>query len=411
MASWMLILALVPMQSVQQARAVLPAGTAIHVRFPESVEGGRDRMGAVVRLQTTAALEAGGCSVVPAFASLFATVVESRPAGLFGRRGRLELQFDSLSPAAGVWVPLSAVLDSLEWAARGTLDPEGEFEQRPRSLRGIVRTAGAAGLASAAAGFGIVPFFVLTGLDLALRGGQAHIFAGQRGALRVLAPLDVPAPERCEPATDPWASTVTPAVPPLPARATNRSGKAGADPINLLFLGERADLDSAFARAGWLAAQRSTFGALARETEDIVLQRRDSTGPMSHEYYLGRVEDLRFERASPSARARHHVRLWHADSSDTLWAAAATEDVGILVSARSRTVTHRIAPNIDRERDLLVDDLLAVGCVTLVGYATLPGAERSGTSVARQPFVTDGRVAVMRTVPCAGATSAPGPPS
>ena len=101
MASWMLILALVPMQSVQQARAVLPAGTAMHVRFPESVEGGRERVGAVVRLQTTSALEAGGCSVVPAFASLFATVAVSRPAGLFGRRGRLELQFDSLSPAAG----------------------------------------------------------------------------------------------------------------------------------------------------------------------------------------------------------------------------------------------------------------------------------------------------------------------
>ena len=160
-----------------------------------------------------------------------------------------------------------------------------------------------------------------------------------------------------------------------------------------------------------MAAQRSTFGALARETEDIVLQRRDSAGPMSHEYYLGRVEDLRFERASPSARARHHVRLWRADSSDTLWAAAATEDVGILVSARSRTVTHRIAPDIDRERDLLLGDLLAGGCVALVGYATLPGAQRSGIGVARQPFVTDARVAVVRTVPCAGAGPVPGPPS
>ena len=39
------------------------------------------------------------------------------------------------------------------------------------------------------------------------------------------------------------------------------------------------------------------------------------------------VEDLRFERASLSARARHHVRLWRADASDTLWAAAATEDL------------------------------------------------------------------------------------
>ncbi len=133
-----------------------------------------------------------------------------------------------------------------------------------------------------------------------------------------------------------------------------------------------------------------------------MLQRRDSAGPMSHEYYLGRVEDLRFERASPSARARHHVRLWRADSSDTLWAAAATEDVGMLVSARHHTVTHRIAPDIDRERELLVGDLLAGGCVALEGYGTLPGAEHSGIGVAHQAFDTDARVAVLRIVACGG---------
>lgn len=149
-----------------------------------------------------------------------------------------------------------------------------------------------------------------------------------------------------------------------------------------------------------MAAERSTFGALARETEDILLARADSAGPMSHEYFQGRVEDLRFERASPSARARHHVRLWRADSTATLWAAAATEDVGILVSARTRTVTHRVSPDIDRERDLLVGDLLAGGCVVLDGYGTLPGAARSGVGVAGQPFVTDARVAVLRVVAC-----------
>jgi len=402
MTPGMLALAILLAQAPQQARALVPAGTQVRVRFPESVEGGREKVGAVVRLQTTSPLDAGGCAVVPAFAPIAATVVVSRPARLFGRRGRLELRFDSLSPAPGIWVPLGAVLDSLEWAARGTLNAKGQLQQKPRSIKGIVGTAGAAGLAGAATGVGIVPVFVLTGFQLVLRGGQAHILAGQRGALRLTVPLDVPASPRCERATDPWASAATPAIPALPPRATDRRGSALADPINLLFLGAPAELDTAFSRAGWMVAQRSTFGALARETGDILLQRRDSAGPMSHEFYLGRVEDLRFERASPSARARHHVRLWRADSSDTLWAAAATEDVGILVSARRHTVTHRVAPDIDRERDLLVGDLLAGGCVVLEGYGTLPGAKRSGVSGANQPFVTDARVAVLRAVGCGG---------
>jgi hypothetical protein len=411
MASWMLVLAMLPTHAAQQARAVLPVGTAIHVRFPESVEGGRNRVGAPVHLQTTSALEAGGCSVVPAFTALLATVVVSRPARMFDRSGRLELRFDSLSVSPGKWAPLAAVLDSLEWARRGTLSPEGELRERRRSIGGMVGTAGAAGLAGSATGFGAVPVFVLAGLDLVLRGGKAHILAGQRGALRLTAPLSVPAPERCEPATDPWASTATPVVPPLPPRATDQRGRSGGDPINLIVRGGAAAVDTAFARAGWVPAQRSTFGALSRETEAIVMQSSDLAAPMSHEYYQGRVEDLRFERSSPSARARHHVRLWRADSSGTLWAAAATEDVGMLVSARRRTVTHRIAPEIDLERDLLVGDLLAGGCASLDGYATLPGAQRSGTSVARQPFVTDARAAVMSAGACRGAGSAPGPAS
>ncbi len=398
----MLALAFLLAQAPQQSGASVPAGTQVHVRFPESIEGGRDKVGTAVRLQTTAALEAGGCAMVPAFAPIAATVAVSRSARLFDRSGRLELRFDSLSPSPGIWVPLGAVLDSLEWAARGTLNAQGELQQKGRSIKGIVGTAGAAELAGAATGVGIVPVFVLTGFNLVLRGGQAHILAGQRGSLRLVVPLAVPAPPRCERATDPWSSAATPAVPALPTRATNRRGSTLADPINLLFRGRPADLDTAFSRAGWMAAQRSTFGALTRETEDIVLQRRDSAGPMSHEYYLGRVEDLRFERASLSARSRHHVRLWRADSSDTLWAAAATEDVGILVSARRRAVTHRVAPDIDRERDLLVGDLLAGGCVILEGYGTLPGAQKSGVGVAHQPFVTDARVAVLRAVACGG---------
>ena len=379
---------------------MLPAGTAIPIRFPESIEGGRELVGTTVRLQTTSPLEAGGCTVVPAFSSIAATVVVSRPARSFGRRGRLELRFDSLATAGHGWARLGAVLDSLEWAARGTLTTEGELIEKPRSLRGVVGTAGAAGLAGAATGVGLVPVFVLTGVNLVLRGGQAHILAGQRGRLRLTAPLELPAAPRCEPAVNPWESAAVPVVPALPPHATDRSGAKPADPVNLLFRGTPAELNAAFAQAGWTAARRSTIGALAVETEAIVLQRSDTAAPMSHEYYLGRVEDLRYERASLSARARHHVRLWRADSSDTLWAAAATEDVGLLVSARRGAVTHRIAADIDRERDLLVGDLLAGGCVALEGYATLPGARSAGTSVAGQPFVTDARVAVLRVLPC-----------
>lgn len=398
-----LLLALAVAQALppppQERSGVFAPGTRIPVRFTRSVTGGRDRQGTVFEVQAMAPLEAGGCIIVPAFTPIRGTVVQSRPGRLFGRRGYLELRFDSVLAAPDEWVALAGELDSLEWSRRGAWTASGGVQQNPRSIRGIIGTAGLVGLASAATGLGVVPLVAVTGLDLVVRGPRAEILAGQRGAVRLTATLVVPMPDRCESAAATSADT-TPVVPPLPAHATDKRGTAGADPVNLILRGTREDLDSALVRAGWLPAKRSTFGALAVEAEAVLLARRDSEAPMSHEYYGGRVEDLRFERASPSARARHHVRFWQADSTGTLWAAAATEDVGMLVSARQRTVTHRIAPEVDNERELLVSELLAGGCAVLEGYVTLPGAVQSGKSLAGQPFVTDARAAVVRVVTC-----------
>jgi hypothetical protein len=389
-----------PVHHDLERTGVFAASTPVPIRFMRSLSAGRDRAGSVVAVQTMADLEAGGCVLVPAFAPILGTVVASQPGRLFGKRGYLALRFDSILTAPGVWVPLTATLDSLEWTARGSWSRRGVVTGERRSVRGFVGAAGAAGVAGVAAGIGLLPAVAFAGVDLVRRGPAAQILDGERGTLRLDAPLVVRIPDRCERPVPVEDLTLTASLPPLPPRALNRRGTAGADPINLVLRGTREEVDSAFTRAGWLSAKPSTFGALAQEAKAMVLARGDSVAPMSHEFYRGRVEDLRFERASPSARARHHVRLWQADSSGTLWAAAATEDVGVLVSARRRTVTHRIAPQIDRERDLLVGELLAGGCAVLGGYVTLPGARRTGTSVAGQRFVTDARAAVLRLVAC-----------
>ena len=403
MASGPLLLVLAVAQALQaqpqQRTGEFAAGTRVPVRFARTLTGGRDRPGAVFEVQAMAPLEAGGCVLVPAFTPILGTVVQSRPGRLFGRRGVLQLRFDSVLVAPDEWIPLAAVLDSLEWANRAAWTPAGGVQQGRRSVRGIIGTAGVAGLAGAATGLGVVPLVAVTGLDLVFRGPGARILAGQRGLLRLTAPLEAPLPDRCERLAG-ALSAPAPVVPPLPARATDQRGTEGADPINLIIEGPREDLDSALARAGWLPAKRSTFPALAAEAGAVLLAERDSEAPMSHEYYRGRVEDLRFERASPTARARHHVRLWQVDSTGTLWAAAATEDVGMLVSAKAHTVTHRIAPDIDAERELLVGELLAGGCAVLEGYVTLPGAVARGRGVAGQAFVTDARTAVLRVVGC-----------
>ena len=396
-----LLLVLAALQGVTQSgTGVFPPGTSVPIHFLQPLVGGRDPAGRVFAVQTMSDLEVGGCIVVSAFSPVLGTVMSSRPGRLFGRRGYLDLRFDSIMVAPGTWAPIAAVLDSLEWVSHGAPSAPGVVEQRARSIRGLVGAAGAVGITGVATGIGLIPVAAFAGVDLVLKGPGARILSGQRGALRLSAPLVVPVPGRCVQPAPLVDSALAASLPPLPPRSTNKRGDAGADPINLVVRGTREQVDSAFSRAGWLLAKPSTFGALTKEVGAIIFARGDPAAPMSHEYYLGRVEDLRFERASPSARARHHVRLWQADATGSLWAAAATEDVGMLVSARRHTVTHKIAPDIDRERDLLVGELLAGGCAVLDGYVTLPGATRSGASVARQPYVTDARAAAVQMVAC-----------
>jgi hypothetical protein len=392
-----LVFSQAPHPGVPASAAVVPAGTSIAVRFRQTLEGGRSRVGSPVDAQTMAPLALGRCSVVPPFMPVAGTVVVSRGGALFDRGGHLGLRFDSIAVRPGVWVRLHASLDSLEWLSPSKVGRKGALTAGARSLGKMVRAAGLAGLAGAVIEVGMIPAAAVLGLDVLLRGGPARILAGQHATLRLTAPLVVPAPAACAITV---ASASAPQLPPLPPRTSDREGTAGRDPINLVLLGTRADVDSAFRRADWIAAEPSRFGTLAREAEAIVLAQRDSAAPMSHLYYLGRREDVRFERASPSARVRHHVRLWQADTTGTMWAAAATEDIGYLVSARHRAMTHRVARDVDRERDLLVRDLLAGGCAALDGYASLPGADSTGTTVAGQRYVTDARVAVVSVTRC-----------
>jgi len=392
---------------------VYPTGTRIPVRFPHFLEGGRTPVGAPVMAQTTVSLLEGACIVVRPYARLEGTVTVSRPGGLFGRGGLLLLRFDSMAVGPGTWVPFHATLDSLEWPARSQVRKGGALRPGSRGVGGILGTTGVAGVAGALTEVGVVPVLAVAGFDLVLRGARARILSGERGLLVLTAPLAIPGAARCIRADQSLAPRL-PVIPDIPARTTDRKGTAGRDPINLILVGSLPEVDSAFHSADWSMAQRSTLGSLARETEAIVLSRQDATAPMSHLYYLGRMEDVRFERASPTARARHHVRLWQVDSAGAMWAAAATEDVGILVSARRHSVTHRVAPDVDRERELLVGDLVAGGCAALDGYVSLPGADSTGTTVAGQPYVTDAKVAVVSVAACgpppADASPEPGTP-
>ena len=399
---WLVVLVTVPCLAAAtpprpSQPVVFPEGTVVPIRFLHSLTGGLDRPGTSVLVQTLGALAKSGCVVVEPFTLIQGHIVVSRAGGRFGRSGELSVAFDSIEIASGAWAPLTAALDSLEYASPSELKDSGAFYAGHARVRSnIVRASAIAGV-GAITEIGVIPVALLAGWGMARTGPRARILAGEVASLRLREPLRVLFAGSCVSAQAHPDLSELPALPHfLPRTTDDRHGKHPGDPVNLLVLGSGASLDSAFRTAGWVRAQNPGFRSLARGVMAALVARSAVGAPVSTQYFEGRKQDLAYELSGPNARLRHHIRLWLLDAPTQTWVAAADQDVGLVVNPFRRRATHRIAPGVDAERDLIVRVLEAAGCADLLTYLDLPGAVTEGRNASRQRFTTDGRAAVVR---------------
>jgi hypothetical protein len=175
------------------------------------------------------------------------------------------------------------------------------------------------------------------------------------------------------------------------------------DPINLAFVGSPEDILCAMHEAGWYPADPVTLRSSIAIFGSVLLDRPYPTAPVSPLYYSGRREDLAFEKPDGhSADKRHHVRLWkvleHGDQGRPVWLAAATYDRGIRLSRYTGAVTHRIAPDIDLERELIATTLqqakLLEARYTISGVGPTLIARNGGGDL----YFTDGELWVLQLV-------------
>ena len=173
------------------------------------------------------------------------------------------------------------------------------------------------------------------------------------------------------------------------------------EPISLVFVGTEGDLVSAFTRAGWTRADLPTPLRVVREGLFALRNLPDPAGPATPAYFADRPQNLTFEKpdkGAPSIRRRHHTRLWKtaycvAPNCLPVWVATASFDVGIELSQRLHLPTHRIEPAIDKERALIVADLIGVGARR--EGSVMVTRPFHGTNAAGDPFATDGRAVVL----------------
>jgi len=174
-------------------------------------------------------------------------------------------------------------------------------------------------------------------------------------------------------------------------------------PINVGLVGQKEDVLCAMHAAAWYPADPITFRSSVEIVGSVVLRTPYRDAPVSPLFYNGRREDLAFEKpVGDSADRRNHVRFWQVlaqgQEGRPVWLGSATFDRGVGLSRYTGQVTHDIAPNIDAERNRLVDDLKIARVVEAIYEVTGIGPTLFGRNGEGDRYYTDGEIKISRLV-------------
>jgi hypothetical protein len=186
----------------------------------------------------------------------------------------------------------------------------------------------------------------------------------------------------------------------IPRRVVDMQGNKG-DAVNFLIIGSKDQLEAAFAQAGWVIADRSIKDAVLNATMKSTSKQVYLEMPMSQLYMFNRTQDYGYARTEPVqvVASRHHLRIWKSPfevDGQPVWVGACTHDIGFERDQRNNGVTHKIDPEIDKERDYLAGTLNASGLVSNSTYVTPPEPITEAHTATGGTFRSDGRILVVR---------------
>jgi hypothetical protein len=180
----------------------------------------------------------------------------------------------------------------------------------------------------------------------------------------------------------------------LPARVLDAQGNEG-DMVNIVILASQEKLENAFQQASWIQVDQSKKEA----TLHMVKERRSYREmPMSNLFLFGRSQDYGYAIAESMVARRHHLRIWKTDyeiDGCPVWVGAGTHDIGLEKNERSWTVTHKIDPNVDDERDFIAGSLVQTHLIKRVGYVSPSDSVFEAYTATGGSYHSDGRMLLI----------------
>jgi LssY C-terminus len=194
--------------------------------------------------------------------------------------------------------------------------------------------------------------------------------------------------------------SITPALlAKIPRRISDPQGNAG-DMVNVLIVGTEDEVVQVFTTAGWVKVDSSVQNTVVNAIFDSLEKKDYLTMPMSTLYLFKRPQDYGFAHAEPVrvAMSRNHLRVWKSPyqvDGRPLWCIAATHDIGFERDQRNNSVTHKIDPAIDGEREYVNATLTGTGLVVERNHVIPANPLTEAKTATGGMFHSDGRILVL----------------
>jgi hypothetical protein len=185
----------------------------------------------------------------------------------------------------------------------------------------------------------------------------------------------------------------------LPRRVNDQFKNLG-DMVNFVIIGSQQQVQSALDAANFHVADTDNKKAVL-EAAMMTYENKDYLAmPMSTLYLFNRPQDFGYEQAEPIAMvaSRHHFRLWKAPftwNGQTVWVGAGTHDIGFAKDKRNGSVTHKIDPNVDGERENIGASLQKTDKTKSMSYYLPPNPVQDAKNATGDGYTSDGRILVI----------------
>ncbi len=170
------------------------------------------------------------------------------------------------------------------------------------------------------------------------------------------------------------------------------------EPINIIIIATRENIGKTFDEAGWYLADNLTLKSSYRYAVSSFSHKPYFNAPATPSFWDSKPMNFLYEKPTNISYERHHIHFWSTpfilNDSREVWVATASFDTGIKTPLGFILPLHTIDPDVDKERDIVTDDLNKTGNIESIKKFQIVDP-MLGQNFAKDYFFTKGEANII----------------